>query len=479
MPLSYLPGANLRSPTRGARAALMAATLVLVLVLAPACGPGEVKAPTPAATAVPVAAAPTATPSPLPTSTASPTALSTPSPSPTPPSPTPATPSPAVAAVFAQAAEVRGLRAKGAVPIGFLSRAEVRPYLTRLMQSDLDPADLAKDKALYVALGLLHPQDDLSEMLLDLSTEQVLGFYEFTAREMKVVGSAGVGPLSPLDELTLAHEYVHALQDQHFGLGSQMKKNKDADDRALALQALSEGDASLAMLLYGQQHLTPKELAQVQEQAAGVDTQKLNEAPLVLQASMLFPYQKGIEFVAALHRIGGWGQVDRAYTNPPLSSEQIMHPDKYLKGEGPVRVDLPDVGDTLGPGWSRLGSDTLGEFGWFVYLISALDPARAAKGADGWGGDSWLVYRDAAGRHVLVALVMWDSAQEATEFYNTLRDGARLRGGAVARPASATSFSWERAADAGRVSLNGLHTLVIIAPDAGTAAKVAERFSGF
>ncbi len=479
MPLSLFPAVT-RLPTvpRSPVAALVAAILALSLLFPLlACGPGEAKVATPTATAAPVAVAPTATPSPLPTP--SPTASPSPSPTLTLPSPTPAPPSPAIAAVFAQAAAVRGLTAKAEVPLGFLSREEVRPYLAKITERDLDKEDLAKEKALYVTLGLLDPDEDLYELFLDLETEQVLGFYEFAGREMKVVSTATGAPLTPLDELTLAHEYVHALQDQHFGLGSQLKQRKDADERALALQALSEGDATLAMLLYGRKHMTLDELAQVQQQAGGLDQQRLDSAPFVLQASMLFPYQKGMEFVSALYQAGGWDEVDRAYANPPQSSEQIMHPDKYLQREGPERIDLPDIGPALGAGWSRLGSDTLGEFGWWVYLVNGLDPSRAAKGAAGWGGDSWLVYRDAAGRHALAALTVWDSAGEATEFYNTLRDGSRLRGGTAAKPAGATRFTWERPSDGGYVSLNGLHVLVVIAPDAATATKVADRFSGF
>lgn len=432
-------------------------------------GPDDTPIPSPA-----FAVPPTATPSP----TKPPTFTRTPSPvRPTATADTAALDQYA-RQVLARTANLRGLQPKTSVPLGYLNKDELRARLAKVVEKDVSAEDLAKEKALYVVLGYVDPAEDLLRLYLDLLSEQVLGFYEFDTREMKVVRANGRTALSTLDELTLAHEYVHALQDQHFDIGARMKDLKGASERALALQALAEGDAVLAMAAYGQQYKTREELAQVQEQAGAFDQSRLDAAPLPIQAEMLFPYQQGAIFVASLLRSGGWAAVDKAFADPPRTSEQIMHPQKYLDGEDAERVALPDLGPALGPEWTRVGEDTLGELGWSVYFVSRLDPGRARRGADGWGGDSWAIYQRQDGRYAFAALSTWDDADEAGEFLDALRESEKLRSGVSATLAEPARFAWS-GRDSGYASLKGTQVLLVVAPDEATVQKVTARFGGF
>jgi len=462
-----------RLPRRGLGPAL---ALMLASVLLFAACSAAPAAPTAVPTAPPVAQA-----QPVPTAVATAVPSPTPAPSPTPLPPTAtatasATASP-VEAILSKVAALRGLQIKEKVPLGYLARDQVRPYFAKQAEAEHTRQDLARDKALFVSLDLLNDSDDLYDMWLGLLSEQVIGFYEFEGREMKLVGD-GKAALSTLDELTLAHEYVHALQDQNFGLGAKVKQLEGQSERELALQSLSEGDATLAMALYARQYKTVEQIADLQAQSTEIDQQKLQAAPSILQAQLLFPYQQGMTFVASLASGGGWTAVDKAYANPPQTSEQIMHPEKYRAGEGAKRVEMPNLSSALGQGWVVQGADTFGELGWLVYLLGGVQTDLAQKAAAGWGGDSCVVYKNAGGRYVLAALTTWDSANDAKEFFTAVR-GLRTARGDKLGTATASNFGWTSKAASGYAGLKDKQVLIVVAPDAGTASRVAARFGGF
>jgi hypothetical protein len=190
---------------------------------------------------------------------------------------------------------------------------------------------------------------------------------------------------SPMDEVTLAHEYVHALKDQNFDIGARLKGMKGDSEKESAFQALVEGDATLAMTVYAQKHLTREQLAGLSQQGGGTSQEKLKSAPLVLRESLMFPYQSGAVFASALAQAGGWPAVDRAFAKPPTTTEQVIHPQKYTSGEGAQSIELPKVAAALGSDWSVYDEDTLGELGVYVYLAAGLQSAKAQKAAEGWG----------------------------------------------------------------------------------------------
>jgi hypothetical protein len=106
---------------------------------------------------------------------------------------------------------------------------------------------------------------------------------------------------------------------------------------------------------------------------------------------------------------------------------------------------LPDLGSYLGAGWKEIDHGTMGE--WYTYLILAygLDPATrldsdtAAKAANGWGGDAYVVYYNAAqNQTVLVLQTTWDNQNEAQEFSKSFQDYSNQRFGQNAQKDSNT-----------------------------------------
>ena len=205
------------------------------------------------------------------------------------------------------------------------------------------------DEQVLKLLGLIDASVDLREVSASVFSEGVAGYYDPRTKRMRTVRGAATGT-KVLAEMVLAHELTHALEDQRYGLG--LEDQSGSDDAALARLALVEGTASDLMYAYARRHFTAEETLGGVLGSAFAPTGSL---PAFLQAQLVFPYTGGAEFVAALReRAGGrWTLVDLAErSRPPASTEQVMHPEKWVRVEPPVRVRVR-AGEALG---RRLGA---------------------------------------------------------------------------------------------------------------------------
>jgi len=198
-----------------------------------------------------------------------------------------------------------------------------------------------------------------------------------------------------LDKIVFAHEYTHALQDQHFDLSSLPLDLEGNSDIALAALALVEGDAVLSMDNYMMENLDLDALLAILQEAEEVDQGELDSAPQFIQEELLFPYEAGLEFVSELDQ---WGGINAAYADLPESTEQIMHPEKYLERDSPQEVSMPDLAPALGEEWSQLDSDTLGELYVGIYLDTYIADVAADTAAAGWDGDRYIYLKSTEGR---------------------------------------------------------------------------------
>jgi hypothetical protein len=272
------------------------------------------------------------------------------------------------------------------------------------------------DEALYAALGLLPKGTDLREVQGSVFGEQVAGYYDPRTGRLRIVDNAGTSnPV--LDEVTIAHELTHALEDQRFELDTD--RAEAGGDGAIAYTALVEGTATGVMFEYLQRHFSSEEaFGGLLGSAFAGDATGGNLPPFVL-AGLLFPYQRGKEFVDELYRRAGgrWTLVDLALTKrPPLSTEQVLHPERWLRIEAPERVG--PLGLRLGDGWRLTGHGTFGE--WQTGELLALGGRRQDDAAAGWGGDRYEVWQR-AGETVVAIRWRWDTARDAAEFRPALR----------------------------------------------------------
>lgn len=320
-------------------------------------------------------------------------------------------------------AQIRQLKAQHPIERHFPSRQEVRDYVARSLSTQLTAETLQQEKQFYRAFGFLPADIDLEKVYGNLLSEQIAGFYDTETKQMNVlmIGGKQLGDQLPLlEQIVYAHEYTHALQDQNFNLGEIMSDdmNTDEPDRALAVQSLVEGDATLSMQFYLQDALqkNPSAAFGVLLQSLSLSAVSIPEGtPPFLVTELTFPYETGLSFVTALHNQGGWDKIDQAFTTLPVSSEQIMHPDKYLAGEAPLAVTLKD--DAVDTNWKLIINRTMGEFYLRSYLATEIPASDASKAAAGWGSDRFHLYYDAAKDEVAwVMKLTWDTPADANEF---------------------------------------------------------------
>jgi hypothetical protein len=152
----------------------------------------------------------------------------------------------------------------------------------------------------------------------------------------------------------------------------------------------------------------------------GGSSELMDHAPRALRDSLLFPYEQGLKWVSEIHKRGGWAQVSQAFTDLPQSTEQILHVEKYLAHEAPVKINLQDISSTLGAGWKRIDYDVNGEWSYYLILDEFLkSDAESERAAAGWSGDRYAVYEGPnAGDLLLVQRTVWDTEKDAQEFYD-------------------------------------------------------------
>ena len=333
------------------------------------------------------------------------------------PSASPEDPAVVYARIEGQVETIRGLTTKAAVDPIVVDAKALEATLRARFDKNNPPAFIAATQRVDRGLGLIPADASLEELELQLLTSQVIGFYDPGTKRMTVKSASG--GLGVLEQITFAHEFDHLLQDQHFDLAKLGTTVLDQGDRSLARLSLAEGDATIVMSDWASSALTPVQLIQYLEQSnLSGQTAQLAKLPAALRAQLLFPYTSGVAFVQGLVNKGGWTAVNEAYARPPDSTEQILHPEKYVAQEEPVAVPVPaDLAKRLGAGWTVDFQDTLGEFGLrtWLQLVGGLDQAAASSAADGWGGDR-VVLVSHGDTFAIAIQTTWDSPADATAF---------------------------------------------------------------
>ena len=376
--------------------------------------------------------------------------------------------------------QIRGLEFKRAVKPKVVNPEVARREALR----DIDKSYPAKarraDEELLSLLGLVPPNTDLRKLLEAVTGEQVIGYYDPRNKRMRIV--SGNGADSPaLVDITLAHELTHALEDQVFGLD---EPEGGTNDEATARTALVEGTASFVDSEFTRCCVNARDVLSGAFGALGA-AEAMEKLPPYIQRTLLWSYTAGNKFVTALHRAaGGWRLVDTALrSQPPVSSEQIIHPEKYAPFEPPLPVKLR-IAPLLGDGWKRAADGTLGEID--TSEILRLGNAGAAEdAAAGWGGGRYELWQregeppddcgvPCRGRGALVLSWRWDGARDAREFVPVLRE--YVTRGLKGRPAGDDAWAVGGASEgAVAIATGPAETTLAIAPDTGLARRLADR----
>ncbi|MCC7536108.1 MAG: hypothetical protein IT379_07840 [Deltaproteobacteria bacterium] len=228
--------------------------------------------------------------------------------------------------------------------------------------------------------------------------------------------------------MVLVHEIVHALQDQHHRLQPMIDRLRE-NDAQNAFKAVIEGDATLAMVRFVglTAGIDPLELPGGAERirdnvmSSGVGSSPaLARAPRIVREVLVSQYGDGLVFTHAVERARGREAIDTLFVTPPPSSEQVLHPERWLASDAPSTVALPDV--TPPPGTSLVHEDTIGELELRIWLTLANDDPSAARAAEGWDGDRVRVWASPDGtRDAFLWVTTWDTDADATEMETAAR----------------------------------------------------------
>lgn len=294
--------------------------------------------------------------------------------------------------------EVRGRRFERRVPASEIDPVELKRIL-RVKIAESFPASPQDTLRTLVALGLITESPNLLERLVDFYASQVIAFYDPEPRRFYVVRGAQESletdarePLQGMAErLIFAHELTHALQDETLRLDRRLKDLKENGDRALALECLLEGEATLVMVrvaltdLPGADENTEEMLGPLLSAGALERANVPKDIPDYFVEQLFFPYVEGTAYVRRVVKKGGWPAVDRLWKSPPASSSEILHSDSVF---APAADLLPANPTRFLPSGSRLlYADTLGEWSVRFLLRRALEREEADTAAADWRGD--------------------------------------------------------------------------------------------
>lgn len=302
-----------------------------------------------------------------------------------------------VARMLQRVEAARGFRSKKPVPGVTLDRATLIAQVRAHVDRELPPDAIADEGTELALFGFIPTDFDYEGAEYALLQDQLAGYYEPADGTMYLASDLGDEEANA----TLAHELVHALQDQRWNLGDRSKYHAGQGDRSEAVSALAEGDATSAMFdvmiakSYPGSGKTAVDMPDdvfIEQIRAGMNDGPGKDAPHVMRTSLVAPYVYGTVFVNALRRQAGWSAVDHAWDDPPTTSEQILHVGKWSKHEPALPVAAPPFA-TLGAGWTAADEDTEGELGVRLAFEEWTDARTAAEVSPDWGGDRGVLVR--------------------------------------------------------------------------------------
>jgi hypothetical protein len=375
---------------------------------------------------------------------------------------------------------LRKLNFKHEVKRDVTNREDMKAVLLKEIDEEMTPAEFRTGELGMKVLGFIPREMNWKEVMVKVYSEEIAAFYDPKTKTMHLIKEAPVvekkkkgffeallgGKKDGFDKdenkTVIAHELTHALSDQNYDLDKMQKLVEGDDDRSMALSSLIEGEATLAMLGAQQGDWEGSKIASTPY--ADLDRifslmmpfmsfgggRALREAPVILSESLIFPYFRGMVFCASLTNKGGWKSINEAYENPPQSTEQIMHPEKYLdQPDPPTAIDLGRL--EPGEGWAEVGRNVVGEMQLAVLLRRHGGKPIAA----GWDGDRFAVFDSKDGKLAVVWLTTWDTDDDARDFARqyTRFQTTKLGEGAVSpeefpdairRPAEGVIYAVER-----------------------------------
>jgi hypothetical protein len=325
--------------------------------------------------------------------------------------------------IASELSEISGLKLYHAVPCDYISKEKVNEFLKKRVKQVSSPEELRAEELTLKKFGLVPADFKLADTTVDLLTEQAAAFYDYDKKKLFITDTTA----SDTQEPVLAHELSHAIADQNFNLAKDLRQGRKSDDGATARLAVMEGQATWLMSEYlarrlGQSLKTSPELAKMMSRVSDSAGQfpVFDQAPLYLRITLVFPYTEGMLFQNQVIQKDGNEGFAQVFRRAPVSTQQILHPEKYFENVDPAAPALPDP--HLPSAYKSLVGGTMGELDHEVLIEQFAGKSQAAEIAPHWRGSSFeLRENKKESRLVLLYAVAWDSDAAAQSYFDVYR----------------------------------------------------------
>jgi hypothetical protein len=325
--------------------------------------------------------------------------------------------------IMAELSKITGLAQLKKVEYAQIGKTEVKQFLEERVKESVKPEEIRAEELVLKKFGFVPTDFDLKKTMIDLLGEQAAAFYDYRKKKLFLIDSSA----DFVQHSALVHELAHALADQHFHLDKYVDRAEKEDDGSLARLAVMEGQATWLMSEYLTQRtgqsmkdspVLLKLMSSVTEVASG-QYPVFDRAPLYLRETLLFPYAQGLLFQhAVIEKLDKAGFAE-VFRHPPVSTQQILHPEKYFAGVRPVRPPLPKL--EKGGAWKTFTDGDIGELDHTILLKQYAGKESAGLAASWKGGYYRLLENKADKRMALVYASEWSDEAAAAKFFELYR----------------------------------------------------------
>jgi hypothetical protein len=356
--------------------------------------------------------------------------------------------------------EVGGIPFRQEVPLDYMTKDGLTQYVSELLDSEYPPPKADADERTLVGFDLLDPSIHLRELRKRLLLENIAGFYDERPGKKRLYAVSAERKLTPANQIILSHELRHAIQDQYANVHDLLPDSVgDFDDRRVALLSVLEGDATLVMEKFAMRRMGIAEGMDLSGMA--LPASALPGAPPILADQLVLPYVRGLDFIKAVYAQGGWDAVRNAWSRPPESTDEILHPERFIAHKKPRAVTT----NYTPRGGREVNDGVLGE----MFIMTLLGTEEASP-PEGWAGDHFKVF-DVGGRTLLVWRSVWETPAEDLAFRSSLENRFEASHGSPVKRGDFSVFqkgNWS-------VAIGERHGVLFIASDHPTALQDAIR----
>ena len=325
--------------------------------------------------------------------------------------------------ILATLSEITGWKAPKPVPADIITRNQLHRFIQDRMKEEMKPEDIRIEDLTLKMFGLVPQNFDMQKATLDLLTEQAAAFYDYNKKRLFILETE-----SSLAEkrIALVHELAHALADQNVSLKKYIRQGSSSDDGETAREAVMEGQATWLMWAYTSKigggpadvpDMALKMLGSAPD-IAGNQYPVFANAPLYMRGSLVFPYTYGLLFQNAIFKKDGKASFSEVFKKPPASTQQILHPDKYIDRIAPTDPKTPEPPHAKQ--YRELAAGNVGELDHCLLLRQYGQTAEEAeKIVNHWRGGSYRLLEGKKDKnaHVLCYTVEWDSPEIARSYF--------------------------------------------------------------